>query len=65
MESKVYVSSLVSSFLEDQSVIQTSGCLLVKSVQAIIVAEYAAPTQHAEAAAVVEGLADYLITAGF
>ncbi|GJJ12912.1 hypothetical protein Clacol_007159 [Clathrus columnatus] len=41
------------------------GCLLVKTKQAILVAEYGPPNQHAEVAKVVEGLADYLISVGY
>ncbi|KZT18406.1 profilin [Neolentinus lepideus HHB14362 ss-1] len=41
------------------------GCVVVKTKQAVIVAEYVAPTQAGEATTVVEGLADYLIGAGY
>ncbi|KAF8500115.1 profilin [Gautieria morchelliformis] len=41
------------------------GCLLVKTKQAVLVAEYAAPTQAPEATTIVEGLADYLISVGY
>ncbi|KAF7377457.1 Profilin [Mycena sanguinolenta] len=37
------------------------GCIIVPTVQAILVAEYAGPTQAPEVVPVVEGLADYLI----
>ncbi|KAE8314703.1 profilin-2 [Aspergillus transmontanensis] len=40
---------------------QTGGAIVVKTTQAIIVAEYVAPVQSGEAAPLVEGLADYLI----
>lgn len=46
-------------------IIQADGCLLVKTKQAIIVAEYTAPTQHPEAAKVVESLGDYLISVNY
>ncbi|KAH8110212.1 profilin [Phellopilus nigrolimitatus] len=36
------------------------GCVLVKTNQAVLVTEYAAPTQAGEATTVVERLADYL-----
>ncbi|KAL4073837.1 profilin [Scleroderma yunnanense] len=39
---------------------QADGCVIVKTKQAILVAEYAAPIQAPEATPVVEGLADYL-----
>ena len=45
--------------------IQPNGCVLVKTTQAVLVAEYDAPIQQTEATVVVEGLADYLINAGF
>jgi len=41
------------------------GCVLVKTKQAILVAEYKAPIQQPEAVKVVEGLADYLIGVGY
>jgi profilin len=44
---------------------QADGCVLVKTKQAILVAEYVAPIQAAEATPVVEGLADYLISVGY
>jgi len=44
---------------------QADGCLLVKTKQAVLVAVYKAPTQAAEATPIVEGLADYLINAGY
>ncbi|KAI6002816.1 profilin [Pisolithus albus] len=36
------------------------GCTIVKTKQAILVTEYAAPIQHPESVPVVVGLADYL-----
>jgi len=41
------------------------GIIIVKTKQAVLVAEYIAPIQAPEATPVVEGLADYLINAGF
>ncbi|KAI0777599.1 profilin [Trametes elegans] len=41
------------------------GCILVKTKQAVLVAEYTAPVQAPEATPVVEGLADYLISVGY
>jgi len=41
------------------------GCILVKTKQAILVAEYVAPIQAPEAVPVVESLADYLISVGY
>ncbi|KAE8423274.1 profilin [Aspergillus pseudocaelatus] len=41
---------------------RADGAIVVKTTQAIIVAEYGAPVQHLEAAKVVEELADYLIS---
>ncbi|GBE84627.1 Profilin [Sparassis crispa] len=41
------------------------GCVIVKTKQAILVAEYTAPTQAPETTPVVEGLADYLISVGY
>jgi profilin len=45
--------------------LQGDGGVLVKTKQAVLVAEYAAPIQAAEATPVVEALADYLIHAGY
>ena len=45
--------------------LQGDGCVLVKTKQAVLVAEYTAPTQAPEATPVVEGLADYLINVGY
>ncbi len=39
--------------------------MIVKTKQAILVAEYVAPTQAPEATPIVEGLADYLINVGY
>lgn len=44
---------------------QPDGCVLVKTTQAILVAEYLAPVQQPEAVDVVEKLADYLISVGY
>ncbi|KAH9965258.1 profilin [Russula dissimulans] len=41
------------------------GAVLVRTKQAILVAEYKAPVQAAEATPVVESLADYLISVGY
>jgi len=41
------------------------GCFLVRTTQAILVAEYVAPIQQGEAVPVVEGLGDYLRNAGY
>jgi profilin len=41
------------------------GCILVKTKQAVLVAEYVAPIQQPEAVPVVEALADYLISVGY
>ncbi|KAK0188519.1 profilin [Armillaria mellea] len=41
------------------------GIVIVKTKQAILVAEYVAPTQAPEATPIVEGLADYLISVGY
>jgi profilin len=46
-------------------ILQADGCVLVKTKQAILVAEYVAPIQAGEATTVVEGLADYLISVGY
>jgi len=43
----------------------SDGVVIVKTKQAVLVAEYIAPTQAAEATPVVEGLADYLISVGY
>ena len=45
--------------------IQADGCVIVKTIQAVLVTEYAAPTQAGEATTVVEGLADYLKSVGY
>ncbi|KAK0501679.1 profilin [Armillaria luteobubalina] len=44
---------------------QADGIVIVKTKQAILVAEYIAPTQAPEATPIVEGLADYLISVGY
>ncbi|TFY81802.1 hypothetical protein EWM64_g2209 [Hericium alpestre] len=44
---------------------QADGVVLVKTKQAVLVAEYVAPTQAPEATLIVEGLADYLINVGY
>ena len=44
---------------------QGDGCVLVKTKQAVLVAEYSAPVQAGEATPVVENLADYLIGVGY
>ncbi|KIL61594.1 hypothetical protein M378DRAFT_13404 [Amanita muscaria Koide BX008] len=44
---------------------QADGALIVKTKQAILVAQYTAPLQAPEATPIVEGLADYLISAGY
>ncbi|TFK66020.1 profilin [Pluteus cervinus] len=41
------------------------GAVIVKTKQAILVAEYDAPIQAGEATPVVENLADYLISVGY
>lgn len=41
------------------------GAILVKTEQAILVAEYLAPVRRPEAVSVVEGLADHLISIGY
>ncbi|KAB8224897.1 profilin [Aspergillus novoparasiticus] len=41
------------------------GAIVVKTKQAIIVAEYAAPVHSMEAISLVEGLADYLIAMSY
>jgi len=45
--------------------IQVDGCVLVKTKQAVLVAEYESPIQQTEATVIVEGLADYLIGVGY
>lgn len=45
--------------------IEADGAIAVKTKQAILVGEYAAPVQAGEATTVVEGLADYLIGVGY
>ena len=44
---------------------KADGCLLVKTKQAVLVAEYVAPIQAGEATTIVESLADYLISVGY
>ncbi|KAI0635071.1 profilin [Trametes polyzona] len=44
---------------------QADGCILVKTKQAVLVAEYTAPVQAPEATPIVENLADYLISVGY
>lgn len=45
--------------------LQADGIILVKTTQAVLVAEYAAPVQAGEATPIVENLADYLIGVGY
>ena len=45
--------------------VQADGCVLVKTKQAVLVAEYSAPLQAPECTPIVEGLADYLIGVGY
>ena len=47
------------------SPIQADGCVLVKTKQAVLVTEYAAPIQAGESTAIVEKLADYLKSVGY
>lgn len=44
---------------------QADGVVIVKTTQAVLVAEYVAPIQAPEATPIVEGLADYLIGVGY
>ncbi|RDB16497.1 Profilin [Hypsizygus marmoreus] len=44
---------------------QADGVAIVKTKQAILVAEYAAPIQAGESTPTVENLADYLISVGY
>ncbi|KAJ3534650.1 hypothetical protein NMY22_g6830 [Coprinellus aureogranulatus] len=44
---------------------QADGAVIVKTKQAILVAEYQAPLQAPETTPVVEALADYLISVGY
>ncbi|GAA6021231.1 hypothetical protein JCM10207_002583 [Rhodosporidiobolus poonsookiae] len=44
---------------------QADGIILVKTTQAVLVAEYAHPTMPGEATKIVEDLADYLIGVGY
>jgi len=44
---------------------QADGCVLVKTVKAVIVAEYTAPTQQPECVTIVEKLGDYLRSVNF
>ncbi|EIM83781.1 profilin [Stereum hirsutum FP-91666 SS1] len=44
---------------------QADGAVIVKTKQAILVAEYAAPIQAGQATPIVENLADYLINVGY
>ncbi|KAF5339754.1 hypothetical protein D9611_009134 [Ephemerocybe angulata] len=44
---------------------QADGAVIVKTKQAILVAEYNAPIQAPEATPIVENLADYLISVGY
>ena len=44
---------------------KADGAVLVKTKQAILIAEYVSPTQAGEATVIVENLADYLIGVGY
>jgi profilin len=56
---------LIGASLSSQSDCQGDGAIVVKTKQAVLVAEYVAPVQAPEATTVVEGLADYLISVGY
>jgi profilin len=56
---------LIGIFGSSRSHLQGDGAVLVKTKQAVLVAEYVAPTQAGEATPIVEGLADYLIGVGY
>ncbi|GAA5992122.1 hypothetical protein JCM10908_001777 [Rhodotorula pacifica] len=43
----------------------SDGIIVVKTTQAVLVAEYGHPTQPGEATKIVEELADYLISVGY
>jgi hypothetical protein len=45
--------------------VQADGAVIVKTKQAILIGEYAAPVQAPEATPVVETLADYLISVSY
>ena len=45
--------------------VQADGAVIVKTKQAVLVAEYAAPIQAPEVTPTVESLADYLIGVGY
>ena len=45
--------------------LQADGAVIVKTTQAVLVAEYEAPLQAPEATPIVEALADYLISVGY
>ncbi|KAI0049320.1 profilin [Auriscalpium vulgare] len=44
---------------------QADGAILVRTTQAVLVAEYTAPTQASEATVIAEKLADYLISVNY
>jgi profilin len=52
-------------YLASHSHSQGDGAILVKTKQAVLVAEYMGPIQAGEATPVVENLADYLIGVGY
>jgi profilin len=45
--------------------VQADGVVLVKTNQAVLVAEYVAPVQAPEATPIVESLGDYLKQSGY
>lgn len=45
--------------------IQADGAVIVKTKQAVLIAEYTGPIQAPEVTPTVEGLADYLISVGY
>lgn len=55
----------ISRLLKTNDVNKADGTIIVKTKQAILVAEYDAPIQAPEATPIVEGLADYLISVGY
>lgn len=52
-------------YLASYSHAQGDGAIMVKTKQAVLVAEYTGPVQAGEATPIVEGLADYLISVGY
>ena len=61
----LFIFSFLVVMTDAWDAVQGDGATIVKTKQAILVAEYTAPLQSGESAPVVEKLADYLISVNY